>query len=194
MKRILCLAIGGFLAATSASAQAPGGGRVGVVARLQQGYAQMKTNLTQAADKMTEADAAFKAAPEVRSFAQQFSHVAQFHYNYCSQAKGGANPNSENLEQTKTTKADAMKALADSFAYCDDAFSSLTDESVNQFITTRGGEQSKVVPLMNLIAHDNEEYGIITIYLRLKGQVPPSTENAGRGRRGGGGAEGRGRQ
>lgn len=197
MNRILCLTVGVLLAATFAYAQAPGGGRVGVVTRLQQGYAQMKTNLTQAADKMTDADATFKPAPEVRSFAQQFSHIAQFHYNYCSQAKGGTNPNTENLEQTKTTKADAVKALADSFAYCDDAFSSLTDESVNQFITTRGGEQSKLVPLMNLIAHDNEEYGIITVYMRLKGQVPPSTENAGRGRRGGaggGGAEGRGRQ
>ena len=198
MKRILCLTCGAFLAATVASAQAPGGGRVGVAARLQQMYNGLKANLTQAADKMTDADAAFKPAPEVRSFAQQFSHVAQFHYIFCSQVKGGTNPNTENLEQTKTTKADAVKALADSFAYCDDVFSSLTDETANQFVAGRGGEQARAVPLLNLIAHDNEEYGIITIYLRSKGQVPPSTENAGRGRRGGagggGGAEGRGRQ
>jgi hypothetical protein len=118
--------------------------------------------------------------------------VAQFHYNFCSQVKGGTNPNQENLEQTKTTKADVIKALADSFAYCDDAFSSLTDETAAQFVQGRGGEQARAVPLINLIAHDNEEYGIITVYLRLKGIVPPSTEN--QGRRGGSGAgAGRGR-
>jgi uncharacterized damage-inducible protein DinB len=198
MKRILCLTVGILLAATVASAQAPAGGRVGVAARLQQMYTGLKTNLTQAADKMTDADASFKPAPEIRSFAQQFSHIAQFHYIFCSQVKGGTNPNTENLEQTKTTKADAVKALADSFAYCDDVFASLTDETANQSVAARGGEQARAVPLINLVAHDNEEYGILTIYLRLKGQVPPSTENAGRGRRGGagggGGAEGRGRQ
>jgi uncharacterized damage-inducible protein DinB len=189
MKRTLCLTAVVLLAAAAASAQAPAGQRVGVAARLQQGYNQLKTNLTQSADKMSDADASFKPAPEIRTLAGQFAHIAQFHYLFCSQVKGGTNPNQENLEQTKTTKADATKALADSFAYCDDAFSSLTEESANQFVPARGGEQSKVVPLMNLIAHDNEEYGIITVYLRLKGLVPPSTENAGRGRgaRGGGG-------
>jgi uncharacterized damage-inducible protein DinB len=192
MKRVLYVMAGLLLSATVASAQAPAGQKVGVAARLQQGYAQIKTNLTQAADKMTDADATFKPVPEIRAFAGQFAHVAQFHYNYCSQVKGGTNPNTANLEQTATTKADAVKALADSFAYCDDAFSSLTDETAMQMIATRGGEQAKAVPLMNLIAHDNEEYGIVTVYLRLKSMVPPSTENAGRGRRGGGGGAGGG--
>lgn len=185
MKRVICVVSGILLAASAAFGQgAPQ--RVTVAVRLQQAYNQLKTNITQSAAKMTDADANFKASPENRTFAQQFSHIAQFHYLFCSQVKG-ANPNQENLEQTKTTKADAVKALADSFAYCDDLFSSLTDEAASQFVAGRGGEQSKVVPLINLIAHDNEEYGIITVYLRLKGMVPPSTENAGRGRAGRGG-------
>jgi uncharacterized damage-inducible protein DinB len=183
-----------LLSATSVFAQPPGGAqRVTVVARLQQQYSQAKTNLTQSADKMTDEASTFKPSPDVRTFAGVFAHVAQFHYNYCSQFKGTANPNQENLEQTKTTRADAIKALADSFAYCDDAFSSLTDETPTQFVPGRGGEQSKVVPLMNLIAHDNEEYGIAAIYLRMKGLVPPSTENAARGR-GGRAGGGRGRE
>ena len=36
--------------------------------------------------------------------------------------------------------------------------------------------------LANLIAHGNEEYGILTVYLRTKGMVPPSTERGMRGR------------
>ena len=63
MKRTLCLTAVVLLAAAAASAQAPGGQRVGVAARLQQGYNQLKTNLTQSADKMSDADASFKPAP-----------------------------------------------------------------------------------------------------------------------------------
>jgi uncharacterized damage-inducible protein DinB len=184
-----------LLSTTFVFAQAPGGGqRVGVVARLQQQYNQAKTNLTQSAAKMTDETSTFKPSPDVRTFAGVFAHVAQFHYIYCSQFKGGANPIQENLEQTKTTRLDAIKALADSFAYCDEAFSSLTDDTATQFVPGRGGEQSRLVPLMNLIAHDNEEYGIATIYLRMKGMVPPSTENAARGRGGREGGGGRGRE
>jgi uncharacterized damage-inducible protein DinB len=191
MRRTFFLAAGLLMSASLASAQPPAGGqRVGVAARLQQMYGQLKANLTQSAEQMSDADAAFKPSPEIRTFAGQFAHVAQFHYIFCSQVKGGSNPNQENLEQTKTTKADVVKALADSFAYCDDAFSSLTDETAMQFVPGRGGEQAKAVPLTNLVAHDSEEYGIITVYLRMKGQVPPSSEGRGRG----GAGPGRGRQ
>ncbi len=59
----------------------------------------------------------------------------------------------------------------------------------------RGGPTARSVGLLGLIAHGNEMYGIGTVYLRLKGQVPPSTENQGRGRGGdGGGGRGRGQQ
>ena len=43
-----------------------------------------------------------------------------------------------------------------------------------------------------IIEHDNEMYGIGTVYLRLKGQVPPSTELQQQQRGGGAGRGGRG--
>jgi uncharacterized damage-inducible protein DinB len=189
MKKCLAMfPVGALLVASAAFAQPPAPGPVGIATGLQRAYAQMKTNLTQAADKMSEADYAFKPVPEIRSFGGQLAHVAQFHYLFCAGAKGVANPNQENIEQTKTTKADVVKALADSFAFCDDAFSSLTDATAVETVTQgRGGPTARAVLLTNLIAHDNEEYGIITVYMRLKSLVPPSTENAGRGRGGRGG-------
>jgi hypothetical protein len=85
-----------------------------------------------------------------------------------------------------------MKAVADSFAFCDDVFSSLTDASATEMISNgRGGQQSRVTALLGVIAHDSEMYGIGTVYLRLKGQIPPSTELFMRGR---GAPAGRGRQ
>ena len=97
-----------------------------------------------------------------------------------------------------TTKAEVVKAVADSFAFCDDAFSSLTDASAAEMISNgRGGQQSRVTALTGVLTHGSEMYGIGTVYLRLKGQIPPSTELFMRGRGAPGGGrrgEGRGRE
>ena len=82
------------------------------------------------------------------------------------------------------TKADFVKALADSFAYCDAAFSALTDERAVQLVKQGPNEVARSSVLANLLGHDNEEYGIITVYLRLKTLVPPSTERQMQGRGG----------
>jgi uncharacterized damage-inducible protein DinB len=158
----------------------------------------MKATLTQSAEKMPEADYSFKPTPEIRSYGQIFGHVANAQFGQCADAKGVPNPHQgENFEQ-KAAKADIVKALADSFAFCDDVFSSLTDETAAQMITQgRGGQTSRAAALMGVLTHGSEMYGIATVYLRLKGLVPPSTEmfQRGRGGRGGpGGPGGRGRE
>ena len=191
MKRVTYLVSGILLATGAAFAQQGAPQKVSLAVGLQRSYDNIKTNLTQAVDKMAEADTAFTPASPVRGFGPQFGHVANFHYLFCSAAKGQANPNQgQNLEQ-KTTKAEFVKTLADSFAYCAAAFSSLTDESAVQLVKQGPNEVARGSVHTNLIAHDNEEYGIITIYLRLKSQVPPSTERQmqGRGGRGGRGAQ-----
>lgn len=102
---------------------------------------------------------------------------------WCSQAKGEANPiQGQNFEQ-KTTKADFVKALADSFAYCDPAFAALTDESALQFVKQGQNDVARGVILNQVLVHDNLEYGVITVYLRLKELVPPSTERQQQGQR-----------
>ena len=200
MKRVLCLASGSLLMASMAMAQPPAGGGqpVGVAVSLQRQYAAAKTNLTDGLDKLAEADYGFKPAPDIRSYGAIFTHVADAHYGICAQAKGVPNPvQGTSLEQTKTTKADVVKALADSFAFCDDAFAALTDATVNEMVTGgRGGPQAKGAILMNIVAHDNEMYGISTVYQRLKGTVPPSTARRGAGPGGarGGAPAGGGRQ
>ena len=103
MKRVACMVSGILLAASAAFAQAPAQGapqKVSLAAGLQRAYDNIKTNLTQAADKMAEADSTFTPAAPVRGFGAQLGHVANFHYLFCSVAKGEANPNQgQNLEQ-----------------------------------------------------------------------------------------------
>lgn len=193
MKRIACLAIAVLMTSSAAFAQgAPGGGQPqGIAAGLQAAYTRIKNLVTLSADKLTEADYAFKPVNEIRGYGQLWGHVANFHYGTCSQAKGVPNPNQgNNLEMTATTKAQVVKALADSFAFCDDAFSTLTDASaVELLMGGRGGPRAKLNVLNQIVEHDNEMYGIGTVYQRLKGVVPPSTE-AQQNRGGGAGRQG----
>ena len=77
-----------------------------------------------------------------------------------------------------------VSALADSFAFCDDAFSTTTDENAVQFIKQGNNEVTRAAALYGLIVHGNEMYGTASVYLRAKGVVPPSTEGRGRGRGG----------
>src|SRR3954462_11950477 len=197
-KRMLTVMSGMVLSASAAPAQPPPPGPVGTALGLQRNYAQMKNNITSSAEKMPEADYFFKPTPDIRSYGQLRAHVADAQFGQCSGAKGVPNPRQGQPSfETLTTKAEIVKALADSYAFCDDAFSSLTDASASEMISNgRGGQQSRAVALLGVIAHGSEMYGIGTVYLRLKGQIPPSTELFMRGRgapAGGRGGDGRGR-
>jgi hypothetical protein len=191
MKRALVLASGALLAASAAAAQPPPPGQpLTLSASLQRGYNTIKMNLTESAAKLSEADYTFKVGTmeETRTFGALFGHVANSQFATCAAVKGVANPNQgNNLEQTAKTKADVVKALADSFAFCDDAFASLTEQNALQMIKQGQGEIARAAALANLVAHSNEMYGTSAAYLRAKGVVPPSTERQpARGGRGGG--------
>jgi len=188
MKRVICVVWGVcLLCAASAQAQPPAAGqRRTVVQAIQAGYNGVKLNLTQAAEKMPEADYSFKpgTTPEVRNYGQLFAHVAQAQFGGCSAVKGVPNPMmGKQLEQELKTKAEIVKALSDSFALCDDAYASLTDANAMEFIKQGQGEVQRAAALMGNVVHDNEMFGTAAVYLRSKNMVPPSTERAqGRGR------------
>ena len=193
MKRVLTVFSGMVLAVSAAAAQPPPPGPVGTALGLQRSYAQMKNNITASAQKMPEADYFFKPTPDIRGYGQLWAHVADAQFGQCSGARGVPNPRQGQPSfEALTTKAEIVKAVADSFAFCDEAFASLTDASASEMISNgRGGQQSRVVALLGVLSHDSEMYGIGTVYLRLKGQIPPSTELFMRGR---GAPGGRGRQ
>jgi hypothetical protein len=77
---------------------------------------------------------------------------------------------------SKTAKADIVAALKDSITDCDSAFDSLTDANAKEMVKMGPNEFSHLGALMRGVIHDNEEYGYMAVYLRLKGVVPPSSE------------------
>ena len=113
----------------------------------------------------------------MRSFGQLVGHVADASYMFCAQAQGEANP-AKNIEKTKTTKADLVAALKDAVAYCNKAFDATTDASGSELAKFHNFQLAKLTLLSLNTAHTDEHYGNMVTYLRLKGIVPPTSENA----------------
>jgi uncharacterized damage-inducible protein DinB len=138
----------------------------------------LKMNLVQSAEKMPEADYGFQPTKDVRTFGQMIAHVANSSFSYCARGKGEDNPNKDDFEKTATTKAAFVKALNDAMTYCDGVYGGMTDAAAMELVKAGQNLVPKARYLIANLSHDNEHYGNLVTYLRLKGLVPPSTERA----------------
>jgi uncharacterized damage-inducible protein DinB len=134
-----------------------------------------KTNILRSAEKMPEENYSFKPVPEVRSFGQLLGHIADAQYLFCSAVLGKPNP-APGIEKSRTSKQELIQALQEAFAYCDPAYN-LADRQMSETVKFFGQEQAKATVLSFNTAHNNEHYGNIVTYLRMKGIVPPSSES-----------------
>ena len=77
--------------------------------------------LMMASEMMPESGYTFRPTPDVRNFGEQMTHAAGAHYSFCNQA--GVPPGIERQAapdlRKVTAKAEVVKALKDSVAYCD---------------------------------------------------------------------------
>ena len=144
-----------------------------LVGETKQAYAAAKNNLIKAAEKMPADGYDFKASPDVRTFGALIGHIADSQTRSCSAAKGDVK---QANASSKTSKDDLVAALKASFDECDSALESLTDTNATEMIKFRNGQRSRLGALIANLVHDNEEYGYLAVYMRLKGVVPPSSE------------------
>lgn len=139
----------------------------------------IRRDLLESAEAMPAADYAFKPTPQIRSFAELVGHVASANNYFCSMAKGEAPPSTVNFERTVTDKAALVKALGSALSYCDAVYKETTEANANQPVKLAGpggtGQSTRALVLMFNTTHNNEHYGNVILYLRLKGIVPPST-------------------
>ncbi|HEY1950005.1 MAG TPA: DinB family protein [Bryobacteraceae bacterium] len=124
---------------------------------------------------MPESEYGFKPTPDVRTFGQLIAHVADAQMRICGVAKGEPK---QGDAASKASKADLVAALKASNDFCDAVYSAATDADGAAMVKIFGKEKPKLGVLMMNVGHDNEMYGTIAVYLRLKGIVPPSTEGA----------------
>jgi hypothetical protein len=143
-------------------------------------YNTIKTNLMKTAEKVSEEDYKFRAAPDVRSIGELLEHIASAHIGYC----GRLSQNPKAPDFGAHSKADITNALKASFDVCDAGWDALNESNASEMTGQGGRALSKYGAMMRALIHDNEEYGYLSVYLRLKGIVPPSSDAAGRGGRG----------
>jgi uncharacterized damage-inducible protein DinB len=161
--------MGALLGAAALNAQNP------LSSDLKNSYNGIKSTITKAADEMSEADYSYKASPPERTYGAIVGHIADVQLALCGNANGEQKMG--DAEKTKTSKADLAAALKASFDYCDGVYNALTDADAATKVTMFGPNKATKLAVLNFnIAHDNEMYGQMVVYLRIKGLVPPSSQ------------------
>jgi len=168
MNRLILTTLAAAAATLSLQAQTAGP----LSTEVKAAYTGIKNNLTKAAEKMPEENYSFKPVPEIRNFGMEVAHVADAQLRTCSAFNGEPKTPSA---ASKTAKADLVAALKESFAECDKAYDSLTDATATEMV--KGPRpRTRIGTLSGNVTHDNEMYGSMAVYMRLKGIVPPSSE------------------
>jgi uncharacterized damage-inducible protein DinB len=168
----LLLCVAGLSAQTNTTTTSP---KNPLVATSQAIFGIAKNDILRSADKIPDDMWSFQPTPDVRTVGQLFAHVADAQYEFCGTVAEGKAPQKD-IEKTAKTKTDIVTALKTAFAYCDAAYTKMTDASAAQ-MTTFFGRQVTQLGLMDFnAAHTFEHYGNLVTYMRIKGIVPPSSE------------------
>jgi len=183
MRRFISIAVLMACAAAPVAAQTSDGGAdellsPSMAASLKSMHQVIRRNLAEAAAAMPAEEYSFKPTPQVRSFAELVGHVINGNSYFCSQARGEKPTFGGDYSKT-TDKASLVKALTEALASCDATYGGTTDANVNQAVGVQGRGSSKPTTrglvLMFNTTHNNEHYGNMVVYMRLKNHVPPST-------------------
>jgi hypothetical protein len=166
----LCLA---FVLAVPSFAPAQTPASDPIAQSIRNSWTAAKRNITESAEQMPEADYAYKPVDTVRSFGAILAHIAGANYVFCGPARGDKTQYEEDrIEKSAKTKADIVKALNESLAYCDAAYNALTDKTAGETILPNVARAQR---LIGNAGHLQEHYGNLVTYFRMKGMVPPSS-------------------
>jgi uncharacterized damage-inducible protein DinB len=177
--QIICIGVALMSTTVIAAAQEKSGNQSSpqanpLTANSKRFYGGIKWMFLQSAEKMPQEHYEFRPTPDVRSFSEILTHVAESQYNFCSLASG------KKIEGRKlesgSSKAELIALLKDAFGYCDKVYESLTDAAGVQMTRFHG----KDTPILGVLAanqnHNLLHYGNLIVYMRLKGVVPPTSE------------------
>jgi len=139
-------------------------------------YNITKDDVLKSAEEMPEANYSFKPVSTVRTFGELVGHVADAQYEFCAPVVGDG-AKSPGVEKNKTSKADLIQSLKEGFAYCDKAYDNMTDARGAEMVKFFGQDAPKLTLLNFNSAHNDEHYGNMVTYLRIKGLVPPSSQH-----------------
>jgi uncharacterized damage-inducible protein DinB len=115
----------------------------------------------------------FTSPKAVNTFGQTVAHIAQANY-YFFGISWGAKPDADVKGMASlTSKEDAVKALAGSFAYAHAQLATMT--AANAFASLKD-DNTRASTAAFGIAHMCDHYGQMVEYLRMNGIVPPASQ------------------
>src|ERR1700752_1865790 len=156
MKRLCSVLVVSMGACVAAVAQEASTSPANPITASEKGfYALVSGEVIAAAEKMPEENYSFKPTPDVRSFGQLVGHVADAQYGFCSMATGEPNP-MKAIEKTTTSKADLVTALKDAVAYCNKAYTGMTDAQGSQIVQMMNYDVARLTVLSVNTAHTDE--------------------------------------
>ncbi len=173
--RFRCLALVGlFLMPLAASAQP-----VSLQSGALQDWTSQRDTMMKISAVMPEDMFGYRATPAERTWGEQILHVAQANVIQLGRFGSRAVPPVVNMKAT--SKAEILKALADSFDFGAAALKEQTDQTmVLQAETTQFdrfmGPSTKARVVYYVIGHTWDIYGQMAVYLRLNGLVPPASQ------------------
>jgi len=121
----------------------------------------------------------WRPAPDVRSFAEVFLHVAAANYNLYKLV--GTPPPAgfdvKGFEKSTTDKAKVIATLKDSFAHAKKAIAAMSDADLEKSLDWFGGKNTQRGILLFIVRHAAEHLGQSIAYVRFVGITPPWTED-----------------
>lgn len=176
MRTTITLAALVLCTAVTAAAQTPAPSAVAGVRELWQ---TSRDYVLAAAEQVPESEYAYRPTPDVRTLGQLFTHVAGSQRMLCAMARGEKN----DFGAIGTTKAEIVAALRASNDYCARAYTTSDADAMQRAAPSDsvsaalfGTTRTRFYVLALNAWHDNEHYGNIVTYMRLRGMVPPSSQ------------------
>lgn len=139
-------------------------------------WIDMKNTLMKLANEMPEEKYSYKSTPPQRDFGQQVLHIAGANVMNLNFLRGKATP--PVINRNAKSKAEIMKAMADSFDYGEALIREQTPASMFEIVQTNAflGPSSRARVIYFLLGHSWDIYGQMAVYLRLNGGVPPASQ------------------
>jgi hypothetical protein len=145
-------------------------------AELLKDWTEQKAMMLKIGDAMPEEKFSYKSTPAQRDYGQQILHIAGGNVMYLRFFGGKAAAPA--INRGATSKAEILKALADSYDFGTALIKEQTGPSMTQTIQTNQylGPSSKARVIYFLLGHTWDIYGQMAVYLRLNGIIPPASQ------------------
>jgi len=166
-----------ILIASAAPVLAQGRAPASIQAEMLKDWTDLKETLMKIANEMPADGYNFKPTPPQETFGRRVVHIAVGGNRFLELLGGKAAAPRIDAAVAATTKAGALKALADSFDYGTAIIREQTDQTMMQTVNVPFlGPSSRARVFTFVMGHTWDLYGQLAVYLRLQGHVPPASQ------------------